>query len=400
MNNLRPYVHWQLLLVGLFLAISGYYWMEWRTFTNFVSAIDHSSQFMDDFVSYYYPMSKKIIQETTPVFGYYYTSFFALLLVPIGLMPMSLAMVTWGVIQFTCVVTLCIVPARSLLKLPPSKIVLYAGLCATSFPVLHSIKWGQMSVPLTVCTIVAFVLYNKNNRVIAGVLLAFAAAIKFYPALFIIYFILKRDVCTCLVFVFAAFIFYFAFPATLLGVAAWLDFEKAASAGFRSAEWLSNDVNSQYFAHVGLRWITNIFERNAGDTLAQVLTIAGYVVAASCIAMVWFLQQRESCEKFGLSMVAIFLSIPFIIKTSWPHYFAYLPLCQVAVFSYFISRFRVSDLREKALNALPVLSMLCSSIFLFNIFPDWRMYNSYGMLFISNFLLLIALYAILALCDE
>ena len=62
MNNLRQYVHWQLLLVGLFLAISGYYWMEWRTFTNFVSAIDHSSQFMDDFVSYYYPMSKKIIQ--------------------------------------------------------------------------------------------------------------------------------------------------------------------------------------------------------------------------------------------------------------------------------------------------------------------------------------------------
>lgn len=399
LNHPRQYAHWSLLLVVMLLAISGYYWIEWRTFTNFVEAIDHSPQFMLDFAGHYYPMGRQILQDPTPVFGYYYTSFFALLLVPIGVLTLPLAMVIWGVIQFVCLVALCIIPARGLLKMHPSGIVLYAGLCVTSFPVLHNIKWGQVSVPLTVCVIAAFLSYNKGKKILAGIFLAFAAAIKFYPAFFIVYFILKRDARTCVAFVLAAFVFYFVFPATVLGFSNWLEFEKAISIAIRSAEWVSHDVNSQYLAHVGLRWFAIVFERDAGSTFAQALTIAGYGIALSCIVMVWFLQRRESCEKHGLSMVVIFLSIPFVVKTSWPHYFVYLPLCQAAVFSYYASCFRVSGLFGKALIALPVLSMLLSSVFLFNLFPGWDIYNSYGMLFLSNLILLVAVYATLAMSD-
>jgi hypothetical protein len=92
-------------------------------------------------------------------------------------------------------------------------------------------------------------------------------------------------------------------------------------------------------------------------------------------------------------MVTIFLAIPFVIETSWPHYFVYLPLCQAAVFCYYASYFRSSNLRAKALITLPVSSMLLSSIFLFNLFPNWEIYNSYGVLFIANLLLLVAVFA-------
>ncbi len=396
LDHLRRYARWYLLLGVMHLAVFVYYWLEWHTFANSVAAIDRYSNFMQDFASHYYPMSQRILQVATPVPAYYYTAFFALILAPIGTLTLPSAMIVWGAIQFACLVALCIVSGRGLLRLPPLGMVLYAGLYITSYPILNNIRWGQVSTPITLCVIAAFVAANKNRRVLAGTLLAFAAAIKLYPALFIVYFALKRDVRTCVAFGMAALLFYFAFPVTVLGFSNWLQFEKATSFAVSSVWWIPHDVNSQYVVHVGLRWFQMVFGRAAGDVTAQVVTIVGYVIALSCIAMAWLLQRRRSCEKYGLAMVALFLSIPFVVKTSWPHYFAYLPFCQIAMFSYHASSFRTASLRGKALCALPLLSMLLSSVFLFNMFAGWGPYNLCGMLFLANLLLLVAVYATVA----
>lgn len=395
LNHKNLDANWRLLLVVMLLAISGYYWFEWRTFSDFVVSMDFNDLFMQDFVRHYYPMSRQILQVPTPVSGYYYTSFFALLLVPIGALTLPSAMVVWGAIQFTCMAALCIIPARGILGLRPLGMVLYAGLCTTSYPILNNIKWGQVSILITVCVVAAFFSYKRNKRVLAGILLAFAAAIKFYPAFFIVYFMLKRDARACVAFVLAALAFYLVFPATMLGFSNWLEFEKAISTAISNSEWVSRAVDSQYIVHVALRWFVIVSGQNAGDAIAQILTVVGYGIALSCFAMVWFLQRRELCEKHGLPMVVIFLSLPFVIRTSWPHYFVYLPLCQIAVFSYYAASLSNSGLWGKALIALPVLSMVFSSIFLFNLFPNWNIYNSYGMLFLANLLLLVAVHATL-----
>ncbi|MGO8755766.1 MAG: glycosyltransferase 87 family protein [Gallionellaceae bacterium] len=395
LNHKNLDANWRLLLVVMLLGIAWYYWFEWRTFSDFVVSIDFNDLFMQDFVRHYYPMSRQILQVPTPVSGYYYTSFFALLLVPIGALTLPSAMVVWGAIQFTCLAALCIIPARGLLAMRPLRMVLYAGLCTTSYPILNNIKWGQVSILITVCVVAAFFSYKRNKRVLAGILLAFAAAIKFYPAFFIVYFMLKRDARACVAFILAALTFYLVFPATMLGFSNWLEFEKAISTAITNSEWVSRAVDSQYIAHVALRWFVIVSGQNAGDTIAQILTVVGYGIALSCFAMVWFLQRRELCEQHGLPMVMIFLAIPFVIRTSWPHYFVYLPLCQIAVFSYYAASLSNSGLWGKALIALPVLSMVFSSIFLFNLFPNWNIYNSYGMLFLANLLLLVAVYATL-----
>ncbi len=393
LKHARNHAYWYLLLAAMLLAIAGYYWLVWDTFANFVQSMDFSPRFMQDFADHYYPMSRQILQDPTPVKGYFYTSFFALLLAPIGALPLASAMAIWGAIQFTCLAALCIIPVRGFLASRPVAMILYAGLCATSYPVLNNINWGQVSILNTACVIAAFYAYSMGRRVSAGILLAFAAAIKFYPAFFLVYFILKRDLRTCAAFVLAALAFYVVLPAAILGFSSWLEFEKAIGVALSNTDWVARAVNSQYFVNVGRRWSAIFFNHIAHDTLVQILAIAGYAIALSCIAMVWFLQRREACEKHGLPMVMIFLSLPFLIKTSWPHYFVYLPVCQVAVFSYYAASFRASGLRGRALIGLPVLSMLFSSIFLFNLFPNWNVYNSYGMLFLANLLLLLAVYA-------
>ncbi|MBV6392155.1 MAG: hypothetical protein KPEEDBHJ_01377 [Anaerolineales bacterium] len=389
-------IHWILPLVALLLIVLAYYWYEWRTFTNFVQAIDHHSQFMQDFVGHYYPMGMQILHYPSPVGGYFYTSFFALMLVPIGTQTLLTAMIVWGAIQLACLAAFCIFSARGLLELPPLKAVLFIGLCITSFPILHNVKWGQVSILITVCVLAAFLASKKNKPILAGILLGFASAIKLYPAYYIVYFILKRDVRACLSFGLSAFVFYFAFPAAVIGVHNWSEFEKAANSAVTTADWVSEDVNSQYIVHVGLRWVDEFFNTAAGDNLSEILAIAGYMIALSSIAVVWLLQKNAAPEEPALSLVALFLAVPFVLKTSWPHYFVYLPFCQTAILCHLARHHQQPGIWGKALYVFPVSSMLLSSIFIFNLFPDWAIYNSHGMLFLENLLLLVSVYIITA----
>jgi len=396
LNQIRRPIRTFVLYLVILLAILIYYWWKWHTFTNFVVAIDHHSQFMQDFVGHYYPMGKQILHDPKPVAGYPYSAFFALLLAPIGSLPLLPAMVIWGAIQLACLLVLCIVSVRGLLKLSPIGMILYIGLCATSFPILHNIKWGQVSVLITVCIIATFYAYKERKPILSGVLLAFSSAIKYYPILFLAYFILKRDARVCLSFFLSAFIFYFVLPASVLGPSQWLAFEKST---IEAARHLGvNDPNSQYIMHVGLRWFKYIFSRPANDTIAQMLVIGGYVIVLSSIGLVWLLQRRKYGDECALSMAVLFLSLPFVIRTSWPHYFAYLPFCQIALFSHCTSYLHASDfspLEGKTVFVLSVFSILLSSVFVFNCFPHWWVYNSYGMLFLANLLLLVGMYAII-----
>ncbi len=390
-KHIKDHRYWYPLLVAMLLTISWYYWFEWRTLKNFLEAIDHNQVFMADFQVFFYPMGKLLFYGYTPVPGYYYSTFFALILAPIGMLPPFSAIIVWGTIQLACLVALCIISIRFMPTLRPLGKVFFVGLYVTSFPIIHNISWGQVSIMLTMLVVASFYSYNNNKRVLAGILLAIAAAIKFYPSIFVVYFIFKRDIRTCMVFFLAAFVLYFAFPATVLGFNKWLEFENLAITAVINKRVFLSDANSQYIVNVVLRWIVIFTNQYSGNSVTKMLTFLGYGIGLFSIALVRFLQQRALCEKHGLPMVVIFLSMPFLIKTSWPHYFVYLPVCQVAVLSYYAAL--DSSLWGKSLIALPVLSMLLSSIFLLNIFPNWIIYNAYGMLFISNVLLLVAVFA-------
>ena len=384
--------HGILLFVALTLAIWGYYWFEWRTFQGFVEAIDHHPQFMQDFVGFYYPMGKQLLQVPAPAGGYFYSSFFAVLLVPIGALTLPSAMKVWGSIQVLGFVAICLIPARGLLKLSGRSTILFMALCATSYPLLNNLKWGQVSVFVTVCIAGAVVAADNRRSVLAGILLALAAAIKFYPAVFVVYFLLRRDVRACVSFALAACIFYVVVPASVLGFSNWLRFETTILDMLGRAGLAARDTNSQYLMRVVQRWLGGLIPVTTGGPFARGLVWLGYAIAASAFAMAWVLQRRDRCSGRELSAVAIFVTIPFLVKTSWPHYFAYLPMCQAAVLSHAYSHVGLSRHSGKVLMALSVLSMALSSTFLLNCFTSWEPYNSSGMLFLSNFALLMAVY--------
>lgn len=386
-------------LIGLVVLLtSAYYVSQWDSVSSFVVAIDHNSMLFQDFQGHYYPMGKAFLRSSTPVPGYFYSAFFALLLVPLGALEPIAAMWSWGALQAVGIVALCALPLIKFIRLKPLGIALYTGVIVTSVPLLHNMIWGQVSVLIVVCIIAAFHAHEKNQRILTGVLLAFAASIKYYPILFLLYFILKRDRRVCVTFALAIIVLYVLFPAVVIGPESWMSFEAAIATAISDAGWISTDVNSQNFAHVVARW--SHMESGAllpvKPSIAQALTLAGYAIFLCNMAILWLMQRRKLRNQCVLSLALLFLSLPFVIKTSWPHYFCYLPFCQIAILSHLTSlRCALSPWRKAVLFLLPLVSIACSSVFVFKAFPHWSVYSAFGMVQLANLLLLACFYFIL-----
>jgi hypothetical protein len=159
------------------------------------------------------------------------------------------------------------------------------------------------------------------------------------------------------------------------------------------AGWIQQDVNSQYIAHVGLRYAHAFHRSLIGAGFFTALRIAGYVVTALNLAIVTWLEHRKSHNAAALSMVAILLIQPFLLRTSWPHYFCYLPVCQAILLCELLMR-PMGGLLRGVLFGSVSLSVLGSSMLLFNLVGDWNTYSFYAVLFMANLCLFPPLYVL------
>lgn len=376
---------WALALVALLLAVFAYYRAQWPTFRAFVSAIDHDNVFVPDFKWHYYPMGRQIFTSAEPIEGYYYPAFFAILCSPLGLLPPLKALAVWVTFQVLAAAALVGLTAR-LLRLGPRGTVLLAGLYLTAFPLLHNFKWGQLSVPL-MATLVAAYLLAERRRIVAGILLALAAATKLYPALFALAWLGRGRRRLLVTFAVAAVGFYAIVPSVTLGPGSWWRFERATRAMLAQSAWIDQDVNSHYLAHVAARWYGYTTGTAAPAALIWAVKALGWALVAG---LLWLLRpalRRPELRERGVPLVLLLLAVPFLLRTSWPHYFASLPLCQAVLLERLLARRDASPRWRYAAASLPIASMALASVFVFRLFPDWSGYNSWGLLCLADLVL-------------
>jgi hypothetical protein len=184
-------------------------------------------------------------------------------------------------------------------------------------------------------------------------------------------------------------------PTAFLGFSDWFKFESASIQALSNNEGLRKDINSQYFLHVVLRWAEGLDLSAPINLHIKLIQWLGYLIAGLCFVMMWIFQSIKETDRYYLSIVSIFLAIPFLVQSSWPHYFVYLPFCQLAIFYYLVNKSKEFTKTEVLARLFTFLSMLCSSIFIFDIFGHWSLFNKNGILFLSNFLLVISLLLII-----
>jgi glycosyl transferase family 87 len=384
------------LYCGLALTAWGYYAYEWRTFANFVAQTDHCQLAFCDFVHVYYPQGQEIGDATQPVDGFVYSAMFAWVLAPIGKLAPDTALTVWGVLQVV-LTTLLVVPLSWLFLSGAERFwwrLGYFALCLTSIPLFHSFKWGQVSVLLTLCVIAAaFLQRGRAASVLAGFLMAFAAAIKFYPAVFFLIFLFRKQ--------WLALAAAVILVVLLLALPVWpMGYER--SKYFSTAKLVSviekevvTDPNSQYVIRVLAADFPSTFDMK--NSIA-VLKPAGRAVAVLNILLVFGASVLRIPEesKRRLMVCLLFLMLPFVLTTSWMHYLVYLPFCQICL-SYEAARIARDDNRWRMATVwvLAGVSAVLSSIPMVRRQANWVAYVTPGFGFYANLAALLAAYVVM-----
>ena len=366
------------------------YWLIWGSVDGFVRAIDHDEQLFSDFRLFYYPMGKVLLEEMWPVGGYYYTSFFALGLSVVALWPMEVAVYLWGILQVGLVGVFFAVSGRWLLGLEGRGMMGYLLLLLSSFPLLHNFKWGQVSVLMALGVVLAFALPRRSRSAWGGVVLALVTCIKYYPGVFAVDFLLRRDWRAVAGFAAGLLGFYVVVPLVFLGPSGWWYFERASMQSLPGAALLLDDFNTQYFPHV-IKRLGVPLGYGVSAPMLGVLRLVGIAVFVANCFLVWWLYRRDIAHKAALAAAALLLTLPFIVQTSWPHYFVYLPFCQAALWLG-VRGVDIMAWKRRLLSGLIVFSTLITSAYFFALFPSWRIYNGMGLLWLSDAVLLAVFY--------
>lgn len=365
------------LLVGL------YYSSTWTSLRDFADSMDTGDALFADFTNHFHPTAAGFFSTHRPVQGYYYSAFFALLLSPLGALPVERASPLWGAAQIIFTAFLLLAPLRFLVRRSRLYGLAYYLIIITSMPVLHSFRWGQVSVLIAALAISSFRLYARGRRGSSALLLALAAAVKYYPAAFAVYYLYKRDwkALRAFLVLLAAFL---ALPAAFVGPGGLFAFERESIGSVLYSPWVSEEVGSLHLPQFARR----LLSLPNSPLLHVALAALGLAAAVAIVLTLVRRGQRWGAVSPERFLCCLFLCLPLVVKTCWQHYFAFLPFCQVIAWL----RLRRSGDRPGWIVLcgyfLTAASVLLSSVFLFNLIGSWWSYSALGCLLLADIILL------------
>jgi hypothetical protein len=252
-----------------------------------------------------------------------------------------------------------------------------------------------VSIFTTVAILGTLLLYERGQLVATAALFAFAVSFKFFPIIFLMPFVFRRDTRFLLFAVAACGIFLFLVPSTLLGVGDMLGFYSGLIDAYRNFDWIVTNYNSQHFPHVFIR-LAETLGMNARTPL-PILRWITYGIASINMGLVYLVQRARLRLANLWSFHIIFLSIPFFLKTSWPVDLVYIPFAQSLLAWQLLEVKGIAQGKQFPLNhavekLLLLTSIVISNILFFNLIGDHFGYGFYGFIFLTNLLLLVVSY--------
>ena len=382
---------------GIALLLLAYYARTWRSFVRFNSVLDTCSEPFCDFARYYFPMGEAIFRTGQPVPGFVYSPFVAILLAAFDPLRLSTSLVLWGILQVLFII-LYILLFRRLVPAGLPIQLLFVALALSSFPLLHTFKWGQVSVFMTVALLGVLHFNRRGQHVIAAALLTFAVSFKFFPLIFLAPFVARRDGRFLLWAAAVCVLFLVVVPVGFLGFDQTLQFYAELRIAYSNFGWVATSYNSQYFPHV-IRRLAQIGGGHA-DAWLPLLRVAAWGVVVANLGLVYLIQRARLPRADLWSFVVLFLTIPFLLGTSWPVDLVFLPFVQALLVWALLDRNAAigawASPVGRALSGLPVLlSIVCSNVLLFNLIGDREIYGSLGFVFWADLLALAASYVLL-----
>lgn len=360
---------------------AAYHALVWSDLDGFARAFEpNCHDLFCDYFSQYYPWAVQVLWDRSPPQTLVYPPFAAVALAPLGALVPGAAAAVWALVQAIAFAILVVVPAATMEPLRSHRLLQYAytALLATSVPVLNAIKWGQMGLPLMALSVVALGWRARGRLVIPAALLAAAVAMKLYPAVLLVVPLARRDYRLIAVFGLFLVVFGAVLPMAIFTPSGAIEMFLIAGKNVTGyAETYGGTVDSQYLPHLAWR----IGYRGP----PWIAMAAGFAIAAGTAALAWRTAERAP-ERWPSSMAMALGTIPFLLPSSWPHYFVHLPLMQViALGEPALSR------RARAFQLFAIVSSAALGSSFALTLTSWRTTAGYGFPFFSNLLVLVAL---------
>jgi hypothetical protein len=327
-----------------------------------------------DFANHYYPQGQALAHTPVAVPGFFYSAFFALGMRLLAYLPYPVARASWAVVVLAAAVTVLLAPLWREFRRSTVACLAYGCVVATALPLWHDLAFGQVSSLLTALVLLAFVCHARERRIAAGVLVGLAASIKFYPALFAVYFALRRDRRASFAFLATAFACTALLPLLVLGEAGLVNFYRTLGTGLEHlARGTAGSDFSNFAATVVARLVTG--HGSSDGVLYQTAVSAGLAVAAAHAWLLWRMPREDPAAGARAGLVVGMATIPFVVRSCWVHYFVFLPLLQAHVFEG-----RAWTRGSRPWRAVVVTSAVVSAVLvsvpLFLLVRDLRYYES------------------------
>ncbi len=400
--------------LGIAVLLLAYYKLTWDNFTRFNLAIDVWADPFPDFTRYYFPMGEAIFRTGMPIDGFVYSPFVAILLAAFRPLGVSVGTTVWVALQVLAI-ALYVVLIRRLIPARLPLQLLFVALVLSSFPLLHNFKFAQVPLFMTVALLGMLILYERGWLAAAAVLFAFAVSFKWYPLLFLALFAARRDLRFLLWAAGAGMLLLVIVPVVFLGFEQTVRFYDALRIAYGGFDWVLSSYNSQYFPNVIVRlgsalgvpgFIWSPFREVPAPTYLR--AIAWALVIAN-VALV-FRVQRTGMRYANLwSAVVLFLTVPFLLGTSWPVDLVPMPFAQAFLLWTILNgnaafvrtgpqaapRSPLPPLQLAASGLMVLSSVVLSNIVLFNYIGNYTTYGTFGLVFWADLLLLLAVYLLL-----
>jgi alpha-1,2-mannosyltransferase len=204
------------------------------------------------------------------------------------------------------------------------------GLTIASFPVLHCLKWGQISVVILLLAVAGL----RRRNWIGHALLGAAAALKMYPLAFAFMYLLRRDWRSFFAVSAIAFLLGVVFPIALMGPDVFrMFFVRFVASALRLGIFVG--VESQSWGPLVERW----FGRDPSGSPALLVelpsaarALLSYGGAIALLATTWWTTRRLPLTDL-LCLTACLLALTIVMRPGWFHYFVILPVAQAGLLS-------------------------------------------------------------------
>ncbi len=299
--------------------------------------LGHCPEIFCDFSRHYYPQAQSIhLGNSGAVVGWYYPPTLAMLIMPLGGLSLNSAVGWW--LGFSTLVTFGMVAvcAQSIPRddFPPWKRwLLSLAVVLSSFPVLSSLKWGQISLLLVLLMLLAL---RKINGM-SGLLLGFAASLKAYPLFYALFPLLHKKIRPFLLMLLFFGLIGILWPLLLLGFSETALYFQAMFSGGQGLQQVAPVWGGQALVPSMHRWFISGQHMIQTDTTPLLLSLPPSVNAILTLLVFGFLSifSLSSIHRSrDLKGLAVFLCwIGLMIPPGWHHYFCFLPFCQLVIWS-------------------------------------------------------------------